>query len=126
MKSHYKKTIERYIRSYNEMNVEEMIADLSENVLFEHISGDILELSLKGKEAFRQQAQDALKMFKNRKQTIESWAFKEQEVTVGIKYQATLAVDLPNGMKSGDMLELSGQSVFLFEGDEIKKLTDRS
>ena len=43
-----------------------------------------------------------------------------------IDYKAILNMDLPNGMKKGDTLEMKGQSQFEFKNDRIVKILDVS
>jgi hypothetical protein len=45
---------------------------------------------------------------------------------VDIDYVGTPAVDMPNGMKAGKELRVSGKSEYEFLGDKILKLTDYS
>ncbi|NJO02366.1 MAG: hypothetical protein HC880_12355 [Bacteroidia bacterium] len=46
------------------------------------------------------------------------------EVQVAIDYQAILAQDFPNGMKTGDILALKGQSIFTFLDNKIIPIRD--
>ena len=126
MNANQKQIIENYVKSYNNFDVEGMIHDLADDMIFENFSNGISELIIEGKEAFKYQAERARQYFKDRNQAIESWEFKEEIVTIEIDYKATLAIDLPDSLKAGDTLELKGISIFTFENGKIKSIVDKS
>lgn len=121
-----KNIIKNYISSYNEFDIDGMTKDLSENVVFENVSNGNVELRTEGLKEFRKQAESAKQYFSERKQTIKSWDFTESKITIGIDYLGVLAIDLPNGMKAGETLELKGTSEFEFENGKIKSIIDKS
>ena len=126
MKEQQKNIIENYIKSYNDFDIEGMTKNLSKDVVFENVSNGNVELRTEGIIEFKKQAESAKQYFSKRKQTIEFWEFDNSKVSVEIDYKATLAIDLPNGMKTGDTLELKGVSEFKFESGKIKSITDKS
>ncbi len=126
MKEKQKQVIENYINAYNNFDIEGMIADLDENIVFENISNGKIDLKTEGLAAFEKQADTAKQYFQQRKQTIEHWEFNESTVSIGIDYEAILAIDLPSGLKSGDTLRLKGKSIFEFDEAKIIKITDES
>ena len=103
-----------------------MTKDLAENVVFENVSNGNVELRTEGLTEFIKQAELAKQYFTKRKQTIESWKFDDTKVIIGIDYKAILAIDLPNGMKTGDTFKLKGKSEFEFDNEKIKSITDKS
>ena len=126
MKELQKNIVEKYIKSYNNFDIKGMIENFSENIVFENISNGKVNLQTEGIREFTKQAESAKQYFKKRKQTIETWNFSETKVTIEIDYKSILAVDLPNGLKKGDTLELKGKSEFEFENGKIKSITDKS
>jgi len=48
------------------------------------------------------------------------------KATIGVDYTGVLAADLPNGMKTGDVLRLTGRSDFVFNEGKISRITDYS
>lgn len=126
MKEHQKQIIESYIQAYNHFDIDGMVLYLDENIVFENSSNGIVNLRTDGLHEFKTQALSAKQYFKQRKQTITSWEFNGTIVIITIDYKATLAVDLPNGLKSGDTFELKGQSEFEFSDGKITRISDRS
>lgn len=126
MREQQQSVIEHYVNAYNNFDIDGMTRDLDENIVFENISNGQVELRTDGIEAFRQQAASAKQYFQEREQRISSWEFESGSITVEIDYRAVLAIDLPNGLKAGDALELKGRSTFKFEGDKIIHLIDIS
>lgn len=124
--THRESIIQNYIDGYNSFSVEQMVADFAENIQFENIQNGQVNLSLTGIHAFKEQAEMAKAFFTSRQQTIRSFHHKEAETEVSVDYAAVLAMDFPNGLKSGHELNLAGTSVFQFDGDKIIKLTDIS
>ncbi|WP_162426142.1 nuclear transport factor 2 family protein [Pontibacter pudoricolor] len=119
-------TIETYIAAYNNFDVEAMIAQLHPDIEFENIANGEVTLSIKGTKAFKQQAEVATKYFKHREQKITQLTITDTKADAQIDYSAILAIDLPNGMKACDKLELKGKSVFTIEDGKIIRLQDYS
>ena len=126
MKEFQKNVIEDYINSYNQFDVEAMIKHLHQDVVFENITNDDVDLRTDGIEAFVAQAEKAKQFFSKRQQTILRWDFQDDNVIIDINYQGVLAIDLPGGAMAGDTLELIGTSAFQFEGDQIIAIKDKS
>jgi hypothetical protein len=118
--------VKNYIEGYNEFDINKMIRDFDENVVFKNISGGEVNMLLEGLEAFMEQADQVKSYFLERTQTIKSFKHGVDETEVEINYYAILAKDFPNGLKRGDELKLQGRSVFKFSGNQIINLTDIS
>lgn len=118
--------IQNYIDGYNQFDIDKMFADFDDNVLFENIQNGKINMSLSGLTALRQQADQVKSYFSARKQTIKSFKHSDSETEIEIDYNAVLAIDFPNGLKSGQELNLTGKSIFKFSEDKIIKLTDIS
>ncbi|WP_374948872.1 nuclear transport factor 2 family protein [Mucilaginibacter sp.] len=115
-----------YIDAYNKMDVEGMVFHLHPDIVFKNVSNGNVDMTLNGLTEFKQQATNALQVFTSRKQTITAVSHSDNSVTVDIHYKATLAVSLPNGLNPGDILEMTGKSIFKFEAAKIIELTDVS
>lgn len=126
MQHRLRQIIEDYLEAYNRFDVEGMLRHLHPEVVFEHVSGGTVALKTEGVEAFRQQALSVVGLFEERSQRIRQWEFRLPEVIVHLDYEAVLAVDLPNGLKAGEVLKLKGVSEFEFEGEQVIRITDRA
>ena len=127
MEPHNKEEIIRnYITAYNTFNLDGMCEVLHSDIEFINISNGEENLSLSGIDAFRQQAETAAKMFKERNQDIVSIVYGDNHVEVDITYNGTFAIDFPDGPKTGDEIKLSGKSIFQFHDGLIIKLVDMS
>jgi hypothetical protein len=120
------KIIDNYIKAYNNFDVDGMLINVDEYITFENISNGETNMTLAGIAAFKEQATQATKLFKSRQQTITAVEHSTDHTEVNIAYHAVVAIDLPNGMKTGDELNLTGKSIFKFEGDKIISVTDIS
>ena len=118
--------IQSYVNGYNEFDLDKMVKDLDETIVFENISNGETNMSLTGIKAFKEQAEQARSYFSNRTQIIRSFIHQGDETEIEIDYQAVLAIDFPNGLKKGAEIKLQGKSIFTFWGDKIIKLTDIS
>lgn len=118
--------IKRYIDSYNSFDIANMVADFDDNIVFENIQNGETNMSLVGLTAVKQQAEQAKAYFSERTQTIKSFNHIDNRSEIEIDYNAILAMDFPNGLKKGQELNLSGKSIFEFNGDKIIRLTDVS
>jgi ketosteroid isomerase-like protein len=118
--------IRNYVEAYNRFDVDGMVKDMAEDIVFQNESSGQVSLRLEGLAAFRQQAEQAASFFTMRRQTIRSFQHQEAQTIVNIDYHAVIAVNSPNGWKKGDELTLSGQSIFQFQEGMIVALTDIS
>ena len=120
------KIIRNYLDAYNTFDIKKMLIDLDEAVKFVNISNGVTNMTLIGLNSFKEQAEQAKSLFSKRTQTIKSFTHQDDETEIEIDYNSILAVDLPNGLKKGDELNLQGKSIFKFSGNKIIELTDIS
>ena len=118
--------IQNYIEAYNRFDVIGMTQDFHSDVIFENVADEVVALKTEGIDGFRKQAESALGFFSAREQLITSWGSQYDVVSIDIEYQATLQVDLPNGMNAGDIMKLTGKSVFTFMENKIIMIQDIS
>ena len=121
-----KQLIEAYIEAYNRFDVAGMLAPLRDDVIFQNVANGEITLTLSGKEAFRQQAEQATQYFSAREQRVTDWQVNGELVEVAIDYKAVAAIEFPNGLKPGDSLHLQGKSVFQVEDGQIISIEDIS
>ncbi|MCC3156635.1 GNAT family N-acetyltransferase [Hymenobacter sp. 15J16-1T3B] len=109
--------VQEYIDAYNRFDVAGMLRPLHPDVVFRNVAGGEVTLTTNGQNAFRQQAEQATQYFTQREQRVTDWRVAAGRVEINIDYNAVLAVELPNGLKPGDALQLQGRSVFgIFDG----------
>ncbi|MDK9705554.1 MAG: nuclear transport factor 2 family protein [Desulforhopalus sp.] len=121
-----KTLVERYIAAYNRMDVDEMLLTVHPDVEFKNISAGMVNASTTGISELRALAQQSLSLFTERQQVIESFQCEGSRAQVAIVFRAVVASDLPNGLKSGQVLNLTGRSEFEFHDGAISKITDIS
>jgi hypothetical protein len=118
--------VKNYIEGYNNFDIDKMVMDFDEQIVFVNIENGSENLTLTGLAEFRRQAEQANAYFSERTQAIKSIIQTSNRCEIEIDYRATLAMDLPNGLKKGQELILTGKSVFEFDRDKIIRLTDIS
>lgn len=118
--------IEQYIAAYNRMDVSGMVALLHEVIVFENVSNTTGITTTRGRAKFEALARQSLRVFRSRRQTIRSLTLGERTAAAEIDYEALLAVDLPNGLKSGETLAIRGVTIFAFSDGKISRISDYS
>jgi hypothetical protein len=118
--------INNYVKAYNNFDIDGMLIDLDQSIKFVNISSGEVNMTLNGLSAFKAQAIQAKDLFSIREQTIKSFKHPDDQSEIEIAYSAVLAIDLPNGLKRGDKLNINGKSTFKFSGDKIIEITDIS
>ncbi len=123
-----KRVIENYIKAYNNFDIENMLKDMDERVVFRNISGGEVNMQTNGIDEFRKQAESAKELFSQREQKITALKFGESQAEAEISYRGTLAADLPEGLRAGSEIALDGKSIFHFTtaGDKIIGIDDIS
>jgi steroid delta-isomerase-like uncharacterized protein len=116
--------IQSYIAAYNAQDVPGMVALLHELVVFENVSNAQGTTHTQGKAAFEALARQSLGIFRVRQQTVRSITLGDRTAAVEIDYTAVLAVDLPNGPKAGETLQLRGVTIFGFTDGKIVRISD--
>lgn len=118
--------IDRFIDAYNLFDIERMMAFVHPHIEFQNVEKGEVSTSARGMEEFRTLAEQSVKLFLSRKQSITRFRASDEGASVEVDYTAVLAEDLPNGMKSGETLRLTGRSNFTFKDGKISKLVDYS
>ena len=95
------KMIRGYVDCYNDFDIAGMLEFLSDSVVFENESGGEVNARAEGKAEFKELAEQAAKLFSSRNQRITSIETNDGVLIAYIAYKATLAADLPNGLKKG-------------------------
>ncbi|KZE76957.1 nuclear transport factor 2 family protein [Paenibacillus jamilae] len=118
--------IKNYLEAYNSFEIERMLELLHKDIIFRNISNGETTTETRGIQAFRELAEQSSMMFSSRCQTITNYRIINDKVEVGIDYEGILAVDFPNGLKSGDKLQLKGKSTFEIKEGKISLIEDYS
>lgn len=118
--------VKKFIAAYNSLSVEIMITYLHPEIEFKNISGGIVNAHTKGIKEFNKLANSSIKIFKEREQKITSYTESDATVNVEINFRGILAIDLPDGLKSGETLVMNGKSTYVFKDNLIILLVDES
>lgn len=118
--------IERFVKAYNSFDIEGMLSLLHPDIHFVNISEGKVDFETHGKAAFEKLARQSAALFKERKQEIIEWKKIEDILEVGIRFQAVLADDLPDGKKKGDIIDIKGKSEYIIKDNLIKLIRDIS
>ncbi|MCB2145182.1 MAG: nuclear transport factor 2 family protein [Deltaproteobacteria bacterium] len=121
-----KAVIEGYIAAYNAFDVDGMLAFIHPKVVFKNITGDGVNAQATGVDELRTLAEQSKSLFSSRCQEITSFSSDGAAAAVDIKFEGVLAIDLPNGMKAGDILRVTGRSEFQFREGKLFKIIDFS
>jgi len=123
--SREKELIEMYIQGYNSFNMKKMLLPLHSTIVFENYKNGEAKMKLEGIKAFKKQAQKGFDMFSRRRQEILNFEHIDDLVEVLINYSATLKVSFGD-KKKGDVMNLTGKSIYHFKDDRICKIEDHS
>jgi hypothetical protein len=118
--------VKKFVEAYNSFDIDAMLLLLHPEVQFKNISGGKVNAQTSGKNEFEKLARQSAALFKEREQKVISYKENENKVNVDIEYHALLATDLPNGLKSGDKINLQGKSEYIFKDGLIYSIVDES
>ncbi len=118
--------IKRYIEAYNTFDIETMMSTLHPDIAFQNISNGEINAETHGIEAFRTLAEQSKGLFTSRKQTITNVETHESQTCIDVTFEAVLAIDLPNGLKAGELFQLQGSSEFTFRDGKIISIVDKA
>lgn len=121
-----KDIIENYIMAYNSFDIESMVKLLHNEIMFRNFTNGEMNTETRGIQEFKELAEKSSKIFSYRRQTVIDYNAIEDKAEVQIEYEAILAVDLPNGLKCGDKIQLKGKSIFGLNEGKISLIEDYS
>ena len=117
--------IDAYLMGYNTFNMKKMLLPLHSKIVFENYKNGIMGMKLEGVKAFKNQAQKGVQMFSKRRQEILSIEHTEDKAIAVINYSATLKIGYGD-KKPGEVMNITGKSIFHFKEDRIVKIEDHS
>jgi len=118
--------VKKYTDAYNTFDIDSMLSLMSDNVKFTNISGGEINVQSSGKHELEKLARQFAEFFKARKQSLKSMNIISEKVILGIDFTAVLAKDMPNGLKAGDKISLTGTSEFIIKDGIIESIIDVS
>jgi len=118
--------IKKFIKAYNSFDIDSMLLLLHPEIQFKNISSGEINVQTTGKDEFEKLARQSSALFKKRDQKIITYKETDDKVNVDIEYHAILAADLPNGLKTGDKIDLTGKSEYIFKDGLIYSIMDES
>lgn len=118
--------IRRYIASYNDRNIDGMLACVTDDVVFENISNAGQSMRLDGKVMMRQVAEVSGNAFSYRRQRLTNLVTGTSTAAAEIEFEGRAAVDLPNGIRAGETVRVRGASFFEFRGPLLCRIADYS
>lgn len=121
-----KEIIDKYVEAYNAFDIEGMVRLLHKDILFRNFSSGEVNTETNGIEEFRELAEKSTNMFSSRCQTVTDYIAIDDKAEVQIGYEGILAVDMPNGLKAGDKIQLNGKSVFQIKEGRLALIEDYS
>jgi ketosteroid isomerase-like protein len=119
-------TIRRYIASYNDRDIDAMLACVTDDVVFENISNAGQSMRLDGKVMMRQVAEVSGNAFSYRRQRLINIVTGSGKAAAEIEFEGRAAVDLPNGVRAGETVRVRGASFFEFRGALLCRIADYS
>jgi len=119
-------TIRRYIASYNDRDIDAMLACVTDDVVFENISNAGQSMRLDGKAMMRQVAEVSGNAFSYRRQRLINIVTGSGKAAAEIEFEGRAAVDLPNGVRAGETVRVRGASFFEFRGPLLCRIADYS
>lgn len=103
-----------------------MLSVIHPEIEFKNVANGEVNASASGIAEFRNLAEQSKGLFSSRHQTMTKFDAIDSQVIVEVDYIGVLAEDLPNGMKKGDTIKLTGRSEFCFRDGKICRITDIS
>ncbi len=118
--------IQQYLDAYNAFAVDGMMKAIHEDIVFEHVGDGEVSTNAAGAKAFRELAEQSLKLFTSREMKATKFKLEGDGATATIEFTAVLAEDLENGVPAGETIEMTGRSEFEFRSNLIWRIRDFS
>ena len=122
----YKSIIDEYIKAYNCFDIDKMVENFCEDVVFINVSDNHMNLSCDGIEKYKDISYYAKSIFEARHLEPVHYKQEHNRVFVDIEFEGIISKDLSDEFKTGDELLLCGTTIFEFSEDKISVLLDFS
>lgn len=115
-----------FIEAYNTRDVEGMLADVTDDVMYRHYcdAGVLFKAGDKGE--FEAALHDDLSAFEHRTQMVKTSMTMLGSTVLTTQFDALVAKDLSNGWTAGQSITLPAASEFQFSDDKIANITLRT
>jgi steroid delta-isomerase-like uncharacterized protein len=117
--------IDAYIDAYNHFDIERMLALVTDDVRFEHHTGDELSVATNGKAELEKLARVGAALFASRQQKLVNMHEEGTVVIATVDFRGEIAEDIPDGPGVGSIIEMEGTSEFGFQDGKINRIIDR-
>jgi ketosteroid isomerase-like protein len=117
--------IDSYIDAYNRFDIDGMLNLVTDDVRFEHHTGDELSVATNGKAELEKLARVGAALFASRTQKLVEMHEEGKVVMATIDFHGEIAEDIPDGPGAGTIIEMQGTSEFGFSGGKINRIIDR-
>jgi len=118
--------VRRYLDAYNAMDVSAMLETMTDDVRFENVTNPGGSMVIEGKAALAELAEQSAAAFSQRRQTVRDAVVTLERAVLDLDFEATCAIDLPNGWQAGQVVNLRGVSFFELRGNLIASIVDFS
>ena len=118
--------IQTYVDAHNAIDVDRMLGCLNNDVRFTNLTRGKVTAETEGLQAFEELARFGARAFRSRRQTITGAITVGTRAMISVHYEATVAIDLPNGWKEGQELSFDGASYFEIVDGKIAMIIDAS
>jgi ketosteroid isomerase-like protein len=117
--------VQRYLASYNAMDVASLVECVSDSVVFEHVSNAGSSIKIEGRAAFAGLADQAAALFVRRRQIVRTVLVDGDKVALEIVWTGMPTVDFGQ-MKAGVETTLRGASFFTIKEGKLAEIVDIS
>ncbi|MET3437301.1 nuclear transport factor 2 family protein [Sphingomonas sp. 1185] len=117
--------IQSYIDAYNRKDPAALVAWVGDDVVFENVSNLGQSMTIEGRAAFAELAEQAATIFTVRHQTITNAVVDGDRVAMEVDWTGTPAVDL-GSMKAGEPIAMRGASFMTIREDLLTRIVDLS
>jgi hypothetical protein len=118
--------IDRYIDAYNRIDVDAMLLTLHPAIVFENFAGGQLTVRTQGLVDFERLARSTQPLFSARRQIVTAYSEQGDTASAHILFDGTFAIDLPNGIRAGQSVSMTGRSEFRMHDGLLIRIADYS
>jgi len=119
--------INRYLDAYNRIDIPSMLLTMTEDVCFQHFSGEYCQVSTTDKAQFQTLAEHSAELFSSREQIMHEVTYVGEAIQLKIRFRGIMAVEFPNlGLPVGGELRAEGISEIHLRDGLICKIIDRN
>jgi steroid delta-isomerase-like uncharacterized protein len=118
--------VQRYVRCYNDNDIEGMLACCADDIVFETVTNPSGSFRLKGKDEMREVIEATTRAFRERRHEVVAIIVDGQRAAAETVFSGVAAAQLGQQVRAGEHVSIRGATIFELCDGRLRRICDYS